>query len=127
MKHLLIGELLVKPCLLKTVKLLLGESSEAKMRQISLSNDAIRRRILDMSEDVKEQAINKMKASSMFSLQMDETNDVASYAQLLVFVRYNHLRDVTEKFLFCRIYSILRKFTKHECGSQSWCEHVETM
>ena len=33
-----IRESFVIPCLLKTVKLLLGESSEAKMRQISLSN-----------------------------------------------------------------------------------------
>ena len=37
-----IGELLVKPCLLKTIKLLRGESSKAKKRQISLSNDTIR-------------------------------------------------------------------------------------
>ena len=36
-----IGELLVKPCLLKTVKLFLGESSETKMRQISLFNDSV--------------------------------------------------------------------------------------
>ena len=48
----MVGESLVKPCLLKAVKLDLGESSEAKMRQISLSNDTIQRRISDMSEDV---------------------------------------------------------------------------
>ena len=38
-----------------------------------------------MSEDVKEQVINEMKASSLFSSQVDETTDVASCAQLLVF------------------------------------------
>ena len=54
-----------------------------------------------MSEDVKEQVINEMKASPMFSLQMDEATDVASCAQLLVFVRYIHLRDVKEELLFC--------------------------
>ena len=51
-----------------------------------------------MSEDVKEQMINEMKASAMFSLQVDETTDVASCAG---FVRYIHLRDVKEEFLFC--------------------------
>ena len=96
-----VGESLVKPCLLKAVKLVLGESSEAKMRQISLSNDTIQRRISDMSEDVKEQVINEMKTSPLFSLQVDETTDVASCAQLLVFVRYIHLGDVKEEFLLC--------------------------
>ena len=96
-----IGESLVKPCSLKTVKLLLGESSVAKMRQISLSNDIIQRRISDMSEDVKEQVINEMKASPMFSLPVDETTDVASCAHLLVLVRYIHLQDVKEELLFC--------------------------
>ena len=42
-----------------------------------------------------------MKASSLFSLQVDETTDVASCAQLLVFVKYIHLGNVKEKFLFC--------------------------
>ena len=95
-----VGEFLAKPCLLKAVKLVLGESSEAKMRQISFSNDTIQRRISDMS-DVQEQVINEMKASPLFSLQGDETTDVASCAQLLVFVRYIHLGDVKEEFLFC--------------------------
>ena len=44
----LAGESLVKPCLLKAVILVLGESSEAKMRQLSLSKDTIQRRISDM-------------------------------------------------------------------------------
>ena len=54
-----------------------------------------------MSEDIKEQLINEMKTSPLFSLQVDETTDVASCTQLLVFVRYIHLGDVKEEFLFC--------------------------
>ena len=53
-----------------------------------------------MSEDVKEQVINEMKASSLFSLLVDATTDVASCAQLLVFVKYIHLGDVKKKFCF---------------------------
>jgi len=74
----------VKPCLLKTVKLILGEASEAKMRQLSLSNTTIQRRISDMSEDVKEQIVQEIKASPMFSFQVDESTDVSSCAQLLL-------------------------------------------
>ena len=40
-----IGETLVKPCLLKTAKLVLGDASLAKLKQISLSNNTILRRI----------------------------------------------------------------------------------
>ena len=50
-----IGKTLVKPCMLKTVKLLLGEAGEAKMREISLSSDTIQRHISDMLKDVKDQ------------------------------------------------------------------------
>ena len=53
-----------------------------------------------MSEDVKEQVINEMKAFP-FCIQVDESTDVSSCAQLLVFVRYIHLEDVKEEFLFC--------------------------
>jgi len=45
-----------------------------------------------MPEDVKDQVINEMKASSVFSFQVDESTDVTSYAQLLVFVRCIHSR-----------------------------------
>ena len=54
-----------------------------------------------MSEDVKEQVINEMKAFPLFCLQVDETTNVASCAQLLFFVRYFHLGYVKEQFLFC--------------------------
>ena len=94
------GEPLIKSCLLKTVILLLREPSEAKMKQVSFSNNTIQRCISDTSEDAKEQVINEIKAFLMF-LKVDKTTDVASCAQLLFFVRYIHLGDVKETFLFC--------------------------
>jgi len=49
-----------------------------------------------MSEDVKDQVINEMKASStpMLFLQVDGSTDVNSCAHMLVFVRYIHSRDI---------------------------------
>jgi len=62
------------------------------MRQISLSSDTNQRSISDILEDVKDQVINEMKASTtpMFSFRVDESTDVISCALLLVFVRYIH-------------------------------------
>ena len=87
--------------MLKTAKLVFGDASAAKLKQISLSNNTIQRRILDMLEDVKKQVVNEIKASPMFSFQVDESTDVSSSAQLLAFVRYIHSGDIKEEFLFC--------------------------
>jgi len=62
-----IRETLMKPWLLKTVKLLLGEASEPKIRRLSLSNDSIQRPISDMPEDVKDQVINESVSNVFFS------------------------------------------------------------
>ena len=56
-----------------------------------------------MSTDVKQQVMHEIKSSPMFSLQLDESVDVASCSQLLVFIRYVHMEDVKEKFLYCNI------------------------
>jgi len=47
---------------LKRVKLRPAKNSDAKMRGISFSSDAIHRPISNMPEDVKDQVINVMKA-----------------------------------------------------------------
>ena len=92
----------MKLCLLKIAKLVLGDASVAKLKQISLSNNTIQRRIFDMPDDVKKQVVNEIKASPMFSFQVDESTEVSLCAQLHVFVRYIHSGDIKEEFLFCR-------------------------
>ena len=51
-----------------------------------------------MSTDVKQQVMHEIKASPMFSIQLNESVDVASCSQLLVFVRYIHMEDVKVEF-----------------------------
>ena len=97
-----IGETLVKPCAVNMVKLILGEASAKKIQQVSLSKDTIKRPISLMATDVKQQVIAEIKSFSMFSIQVDESTDVASCLQLVVFVRYIHREDVKEEFLYCK-------------------------
>ena len=87
--------------MMKAIHLVLGEASAKKMQQISLSNNTIQRRISNMSMDVKEQVLTEIKASPLFSFQLDESTDVSSCSQLLVFVRYINSGDIKDEFLFC--------------------------
>ena len=82
------------------IKLILGETSAKKIQQVSLSNDT--RGISFMATDVKQQVIAEIKSSPMFSIQVDESTDVASCSQVLVFVRYIHMEDVKEEFLYSK-------------------------
>ncbi|XP_064100780.1 protein FAM200A-like [Macrobrachium nipponense] len=70
-----IGETLLKPCMLRAVNLILGEASAKKMQQVALSNNIIQRHISKMSMDVKEQVLTEIKASPLFSSQLNESTD----------------------------------------------------
>ncbi|XP_068211773.1 protein FAM200C-like [Palaemon carinicauda] len=85
------------------VKRVLGEASERKIQQISLSKDTVKRRINEMPDDIKEKVIQEIKSSpgGRFAIQLDESTDVSSCAQLLVFVRYVFLCDIKEDYLLC--------------------------
>ncbi|XP_068234222.1 zinc finger BED domain-containing protein 5-like [Palaemon carinicauda] len=86
---------------MEAVNLILGETSAKKMQQVSLSNNTIQRRISKMSMDVKEQVLTEIKGFPLFSFQLDESTDVSSCSQLLVFVRYINSGDIKDEFLFC--------------------------
>ena len=82
--------------------ILLGESAASKMRQVSLSNDTVKSRILDMSNDLQTQLIEKVKASPVFAIQIDESVDVGNLSQLIVFIRYIGENNIEEDVLFCQ-------------------------
>ncbi|GBN56663.1 Zinc finger BED domain-containing protein 5 [Araneus ventricosus] len=65
---------------------------------IPLSNDTISRRNGNLAENVKATLISDIK-STKFSLQMDESTDVAGLAILMVIVRYPYLDSFHEDLL----------------------------
>ncbi len=105
-----IGDSSIKPCALKMVKRVLGDASERKIQQISLSNDTVKQRINEI-QMTKEKVIQEIRSSpaGMFAIQLDESTDVSSCAQLLVFVRYVFLCDITEEHLLCTQLETTRK------------------
>ena len=97
-----IGETLQKPCTLESVKLVLGEKASQTMKQISLSNDTVKSRIHEMSDNIKSKLLSKIDSSAVFALQLDESTDISNLSQLLIYVRYDADEKINEEFLFCQ-------------------------
>ena len=110
------------------VKLVLGEKSAEKLNAISFSNNTVQHRISQLSDDIKEQVIQEIKSTGLFSIQLDESTDVQSCSQLLAFVRYVHDEDLKEEFLFCEHLElptkgedVMQKITEFfEAGGLDW-------
>ena len=98
-----VGESLILPATKDIVRLMLGEQSAKKLNSLSLSNNTVQRRIEEMSTNIRDQVVAEIKASPCgFSMQLDESTDVANCAQLLAFVRYVHKAKFKDEILFCR-------------------------
>ena len=97
-----IGETLLKPCILESVKLVLAEKGSQTMKQISLSNDTIKFRIHKMSDNIKSKVLSKIDSSPVFALPLGESTDISHLSQLLVYVRYVADERINEEFLFCQ-------------------------
>ncbi|XP_068207463.1 protein FAM200C-like [Palaemon carinicauda] len=95
-----VRETLVKPCLLRAANTVLGEESQRKLSKISLSDNTVKRRIDELSEDIKEQVLDKIKASRFFAIQSDESTDVSHLCQLLVYSLFMDEGIVKEEILF---------------------------
>ena len=99
-----IAETLIKPCVIDVATALLDKTAVQKLQQVPMSNDTIRSRIVDMSRDVLQQVVENLKTSpTKFSLQLDESTDIACCCQLIAFVRYHdaNKETISEEFLFC--------------------------
>lgn len=59
-------------------------------------------RISEISQDQREQLIQRNKESGKFAIQLDESTDTANVAYLLSYnVRYIHNHEIEEDSLFC--------------------------
>ena len=96
------GENLIKPAAVEMARILCGDAVANKLVIVPLSNDTIKWRIQEISEDVLQQTIASIKRSGKFSLQLDKTIDIGNDAQFMMFVRYLDTNDYMEQFLFCR-------------------------
>ncbi|XP_070599912.1 protein FAM200C-like [Erythrolamprus reginae] len=104
MKPHTIAEDLLLPAAKDIVRVMIGDEFVTKLSAISLSNDTVRRRIDDMSADILDQIIQEVQSAPLpiFSIQLNESTDVANCSQLLVYVRYIADGDFKDEFLLCK-------------------------
>ena len=131
MKPHTIGEQLVKPAAMDMARLVCGDVAAKKMQSISLSDNTIRSRIVDLSLDIKDQVVARMKKAGKWSYQLDESTDVGNDAQVMIFGRYEGETDLEEEFLFCTpmkttttgadIFNVMENFQQEEGLSWENC------
>ena len=95
-----IGKSLVKPRVLVAAELLLGKDKANMLSQIALSNDTVKGRFDELSQDIKDQLVDQIKESPFFAIQCDETTDIGSCSQLLLYARFLSVNMIKKEILF---------------------------
>ena len=91
-------------CLLFQANIMLETPAKDELSLVPLLTEIIKNRIDDISEDILHHVVADLKAShTKFSLQLDETTDVANLSQLIAFVHYVTGDKIKEEFLCKRL------------------------
>ena len=82
---------------------MLGPGALREIAQVPLSTNTISRRIQDMSADIEEMFLEKLRISGKFALQLDESPAISAHAQ----------HDVARDFSHVKFVPWLKKVGKH--------------
>ncbi|XP_066961776.1 protein FAM200C-like [Macrobrachium rosenbergii] len=96
-----IGGDLIKPAAVKMAEIMCGQKVAKQLNTVPLSARVIKERISILAENVREQVISSVKKSKEFAIQLDETTDVSSNSQLMVYIRYRGSDEIEEEMLLC--------------------------
>ena len=80
-----IGEDLILPAATQMVSIVCGEDTAKCLNGIPLSDTTVMRRIHEMSDDALSQLISRIKQSTHYAIQLDESTDVSGMANVLVY------------------------------------------
>ena len=97
-----LAESIILPACRKMVKTMLEDEAEKEIKKIPSSNDTVRRHILALSADIKENVCHNKLKNSIFALQVDESTDITNKAYLLAFIRFIDSDQIVNQFLCCK-------------------------
>lgn len=133
--HTIVEQLILPAAAVLAEKMIDKKATDA-FKTVPMSNNTVSRRIADMSHNIVEQVVSKLKRAGQFALQLDEMTDVSGEAQLLGFVRYKDETDITEHVLFCKtlsgkttgeeIFQVIDSFLKEHDLAWESCTHICT-
>ena len=85
-----IRKTLINPFVLQMADIMLGKNAERKLASVSLSNCTIQRRIKNLFDDIKCPVVEEIKTApfGLLAIQINESTDISSCAQLMVFLKY---------------------------------------
>jgi hypothetical protein len=66
----------------------LGQSAKRKLKDITLSNDTVGRRLSDMEEDTQTQLVEEIIKSKLSALQLAESTTIQNNSILPAYVSY---------------------------------------
>lgn len=99
LKPYTVGEELILPSAIDMCTEILGEKVANQLKVVPLSDTTVARRVSAISDDLRNQLVFRLK-SVKFSIQLDESTDIANKAILLGYVRYFYDNEIHEDFLF---------------------------
>ena len=91
-------ETLIKPSMLACAKHVLGSEAAEKLKKIPLSNDTVKRRIREISENLEDQLVGHIKDIPI-SIHLDESTFGAD-STLIVCIRFIENECIKEELLF---------------------------
>ncbi|XP_067125519.1 zinc finger BED domain-containing protein 5-like [Centruroides vittatus] len=132
-----IAEKLIKPCVKDVVTTMIGEEHAKLVDCIPLLDITISRRVKDISNFCASELIRCLQASEHeFTIQFDETTDIAGLVILLVIVRYIHGMAAQEDMLIWKslptrttveeIFNLIDSYFKRQDISYDLCHQVCT-
>jgi zinc finger BED domain-containing protein 5/7/8/9 len=83
-------------------EVMIGDKAKQIFDRVPLSKNTVHRRIIDMSNNVKQMLLSVIFQSRYYALQVDESTDIANFANLMAFVRYEKDQEIHDDFLFCQ-------------------------
>ena len=101
-KAFTIAEKLILLCAIDMCGEIIGEAAASKLKLVLFSNETIKRRIVETSDDIECQLLERIKSNPYYYIQLDESTDVSNAALLLVFVRYCADGDIHNIYIFAK-------------------------
>ena len=103
-KPFTLAESVVKPCLeIVAQEIHGGATAVTKVQKLALSDNTMQRRCSMIAASLKEIVLAKLRLATCFGLQLDETTDITSKAQLIVYVCFpsTERMKIVDHYLFC--------------------------